>query len=189
MQSGSWLPARPVWLWVLLLCFLFWCALSVQAQQPTEPTIDSWPSDTLPLLSTLNGSSERMELLLTRLTERNQEIKNLRVTIAQLEKQGLASSSSYAELSEQLGLAENSRDNLSREVKEIFDSRARLQEDYNTLSFSLDNYRSEAAGQISEARRERDSAVRQARLWRLAAIGGWVGAVVAVVAIVVIVVK
>ena len=189
MQSGSWLPARPVWLWGALLCFLFWCVLSVQAQQPTEPTIDSWPSDTLPLLPILSGSSERMELLLTRLTERNQEIKNLRVTIARLGQQGFALRQSYAELSEQLKLAENSRDALNREVKEILDSRARLQEDYSTLSFSLDNYSSEAAGQISETRRERDSAVRQARLWRLAAIGGWVGAVVAVAAIVVIVVK
>jgi chromosome segregation ATPase len=91
-----------------------------------------------------------------------------------LEQQGLASSASYAELSEQLKEAESSREALSKEVTEISDSRERLQQDYNAQKTSSDSYRAEAGLQLLELQRERNG-------WRLAGIGGILAGIAALI--------
>jgi chromosome segregation ATPase len=173
MQGKSRWPLWPLF-WLVFSLAYFYPACPSAAEPQTGPELATWPSSTLPLLQTVIATNARMKILLPRLSERNQEIKSLKATIEQLEQQGLDSTASYAELSEQLRLAEISRDSLSKEVTEISSSRERLQQDYNAQKTSSDNYRTEAGLQIRELKRERNG-------WRLAGIGGFLAAIAAVI--------
>ena len=150
------LRSRSGWAraWWLALCFALSCSGFLAGATENDPP--SWPPATLPLSPTLSGSVSRMEILLTRLAERRQQIADLQTALAELQQQVSVSVSSYSELSEALREAVASRDKLQTELTEISSSRARLQEDYVGLKLSFGAYQSEAATQLRELKRAKN---------------------------------
>jgi hypothetical protein len=181
-HAGFCLPRRSAWRWVLVLCSLLWFAPSVHSQQPTGPEPPPWPPDSMPLLPLVISLSERAENLQARLTEREQQIASMKANSLLLIAQSQQSL-------EALRLAEESRANLSKELEATLILLATLRTDYAALSISFGNYQVEAQSQIGEIIKERNSAIIQARVWRIVAIGGITVTVVAVVVIVVILVR
>jgi ABC-type uncharacterized transport system ATPase subunit len=187
-QNWQW-PLRSALLWALVGFFLFTCGPFAQTQNATDSgSLQNLPPE-LSLSDNLNLADSNLQTLLLRLAERKQQVSELQVSLVQAAQNLTDSEQASAELELHLKEAEASVAILQQELRATLFLLAGVRTQYDMLSEAFGAYVEETQQQKRQLISERDMALRQARLWKIAALTGGGLVIAGGIALVIILVR